>query len=165
MKINRSALFIALSAVAFVGQVQAQTETDTFDVTAEVVAACSITAGDLAFGDYNPVLATAVTAQSTINVTCTNESAYSIGLSAGNGALATVTSRLMTVAAGTETLAYGLFIDAGLAQNWGSDLADRKTGTGSGALQEHTVYGQVDAGQTTAIAGVYSDTITASVYF
>jgi spore coat protein U-like protein len=164
MKINRSALFIALSAVAFAGQIQAQ-ESDSFDVTATVVAACSIAAGDLAFGNYNPVTAAAVPGTSTINVTCTNASPYTIGLSAGNGSGATVTTRAMTRFTGTETLAYGLFIDAAFEENWGTDLADRKSGTGSGAIQAHTVYGQVNAGQSTAIAGVYTDTITASVYF
>lgn len=164
MKINRSALFIALSAVAFAGQIQAQ-ETDTFDVSATVVAACSIAAGNLAFGNYNPVTGAAVPATSSIDVTCTNASPYSIGLSAGNGDGATVSNRLMTVAAGTATLAYGLFIDAAFEENWGTDLADRKLGTGTGASQVHTVYGQVNAGQSSAIAGVYSDTVTASVYF
>jgi spore coat protein U-like protein len=165
MKINRSALFIALSAVAFAGQIQAQ-ESDSFQVTAEVVAACSIAATDLNFSDYNPVIAAAVPGQSTIAVTCTNESPYSIGLNAGLGDGATVSARAMTIAAGTETLAYGLFLDALFANNWGTtELVDRLEAVGTGASQVHNVYGRVDAGQTLAIAGVYSDTITATVYF
>jgi spore coat protein U-like protein len=163
--INRSALFVALSAVAFAGQIQAQTATDDFQVTAEVVAACSIVAGDLAFGNYNPVTAAAVPGQSTINVTCTNASPYSIGLSAGAGVGATATARLMTHAGGPETLTYGLFIDALFAQNWGTDLADRLADTGTGVNQAHTVYGRVDAGQNLVIAGVYTDTVTATIYF
>lgn len=165
MNINRTALFVALSAAAFAGQIQAQQETDTFQVTAEVIAACSIAAGDLAFGNYNPVTGAAVPGTSTIDVTCTNESAYTIGLSAGTGAGATVTTRAMTINAGTETLAYGLFVDALYADNWGTDFADRLADIGSGSSQLHTVYGQVNANQPLAIAGVYSDTVTATVYF
>lgn len=164
MNINRTALFAALAAVSFAGHVQAQ-EVDTFEVTATVVAACSISAGDLEFGDYNPVSGDAVPGQSTIDITCTNASPYTIGLSAGLSDGATVTTRAMTIAAGTETLAYGLFIDPALGENWGTDLADRKADTGIGASQLHTVYGQVAANQSAAIAGVYSDTVTASVYF
>jgi spore coat protein U-like protein len=164
MKIDRSALFVALSAVAFAGQIQAQA-TDDFQVSATVVAACTIAAGDLAFGNYNPVTAAAVPGTSTINVVCTNESPYTIGLSAGAGAGATVLNRLMTLTADTETLAYGLFIDAGYVGNWGTDALDRLADVGTGANQAHTVYGQVNAGQTAAIAGVYVDTVTATIYF
>ena len=72
----------------------AQTQT-TFTVTATVVAACAVSAGNLAFGSYDPTSATPNDKQSTLNVTCTNGTPYAIGLNAGGGSGATVAARKM----------------------------------------------------------------------
>ncbi len=165
MNLFRTTLGAAVAACCCASLAQANPVTDTFDVTATVVAACIVDAGDLSFGNYNPVAGTAVDASSTISVTCTNGSGYSIGLSAG--ASADEGARAMAHASEPgESLAYGLFKDIGLTENWGGiDLADRVTGTGTGTSQDHTVYGRVFASQSTAFVGSYADTITASVYF
>lgn len=161
----RTVLGAAVAACCCASLAQANPVTDTFDVTATVVAACIVDASDLSFGNYNPVAGSAVDATSTISVTCTNGSGYSIGLSAGGST--DEGARAMAHASDPgETLAYGLFRNAGLTENWGGlDLDDRVTGTGTGSSQQHTVYGRVFASQSTALVGSYSDTITASVYF
>jgi spore coat protein U-like protein len=62
-------------------------------------------------------------------------------------------------------LGYALFSDASRTVNWGQTIGtDTVTGTGNGAAQAITVYGQATAGQFVA-PGAYTDTITATVTY
>lgn len=162
MNLIRTTLGAAVAACCCISLAQAGTATDDFQVSAEVIAACSISATDLDFGDYNPVVGNAVDASSTVSVTCTNGAGYSIGLSGGGSGNAA--DRAMDHAVESATLDYGLFRDALRTQNWG-DVADTVDGTGTGANQDHAVYGRVLASQSTALMGSYADTITATVTF
>jgi spore coat protein U-like protein len=65
---------------------------------------------------------------------------------------------------GGATLAYGLFTDSGFSKNWNATGAGTQAGTGNGAPQQLTVYGQIPAGQFVS-PGAYADTITASVTY
>ncbi len=137
------------------------TATTTFTVTATVNATCTISATSLAFGTY---ASAAATAQSTISVTCSNTTAYNVGLNQGTTTGATVTSRQMTGPSGA-TLNYALYQNSGLTTNWGNTAGtDTVSGTGNGAAQTLTVYGQIAGGQFPA-AGSYTDTVTATVYY
>lgn len=144
----------------------AATNTGNFGVTATVAASCSVSGTDLEFGTSIDVLGADIDQTSTITATCTNGSPYTIGLNAGLATGATVTDRKMTHANNTNTLNYTIFTDAGRTTNWddvgGTNFA---SGTGSGAAQNITVYGRIPTGQTSAIAGSYSDTITATIDF
>ncbi|MBX3725692.1 MAG: spore coat protein U domain-containing protein [Xanthomonadales bacterium] len=162
MNLIRTSLAAAVAAVCCASLAQAGTAGDDFQVSAEVIAACSINASDLNFGDYNPVVGTAVDGSSTISVTCTNGAAYSIGLSAG--ASGNVAARAMDHDTENATLSYGLFSDALREEIWG-DVSDTVDGVGTGANQNVTVYGRVFASQSTALVGSYADTITATVEF
>jgi spore coat protein U-like protein len=65
----------------------------------------------------------------------------------------------------SAVLSYGLFQNAGFTTNWGQTTGtDTVTGTGNGAAQAITVYGQVAAGQYVA-PGSYVDTVTATVTY
>ena len=144
---------------------KAATQSDTFDVTATIIASCSITANDLAFGNYDPLSVTNLDQTTTINVTCSNGAAYDIQLSGG---LSTnVAARTMDDdATGTNFLNYSLFYDAARTNNWGvTNGTDTYQGTGSGAAQVITVYGRIAAGQTTPPVGAYTDTITATIEY
>jgi spore coat protein U-like protein len=138
------------------------TGTTQFTVSVTVVKSCTITASNLAFNTY---VGTLINSTSTISVTCTNTTTYTVGLSAGTGYGATVTNRLMsrgTPAAGTPTLHYNLCYDGpACTANW-STTSGQKTGTG--ALQSLIVYGQLPAG-TVPAAGNYTDTITATITY
>jgi spore coat protein U-like protein len=139
----------------------AATATTTFGVTATVQATCLVSATTLAFGTYTGAVATST---STVSVTCTNTTPYNIGLSAGLATGATVTTRKMTGPA-SALLGYALFSDSLRTVNWGQTIGtDTVTGTGNGAAQPITVYGQATAGQFVA-PGVYNDTITATVTY
>ena len=139
----------------------ASTTTATFGVTATVQASCSISASTLSFGSYN---GTAATATSAISVTCTNSTPYNVGLSAGVASGATVAARKMTGPA-SALLSYSMFSDPSRSINWGQSVgSDTVTGTGNGAVQALTVYGQTPSGQYSA-PGSYTDTITATITY
>jgi len=140
-------------------------KTANFDVTMKIIADCIISASNLDFGQTQGVLSAAVNVNTTLSVTCTNTTPYNIGLSAGTGTGSTVSARLMSgTGANTSTVAFNLFQTAG-ATNWGNTQGtDTKSGTGTGALQTLTVYGQVPA-QNTPQPDSYKSTITATVYF
>jgi spore coat protein U-like protein len=66
---------------------------------------------------------------------------------------------------GGALLGYSLYQNLGHSTNWGNTIGtDTETGTGNGALQPLTVYGQLPAGQIVAL-GNYTDTITATVTY
>jgi spore coat protein U-like protein len=132
----------------------------TFSVTATVQATCLISATTLAFGTYTGVVANNT---STVTVTCTNTTPYTLGLDAGTSTGATVTTRKMT-GPSSALLSYSLFSDGSRTVNWGNTTGSWVSGTGNGAGQGITVYGQVGAGQYVT-PGAYSDTITATVTY
>ena len=147
----------------------AQAATATFQVTATVVKACVMTTpATLAFGSYNPSNPTALGANSTFTVICTYGTPYSLGMSAGISAGASITKRSMTspTAASTNNLlGYGLFKDSGYGTNWDNSV----TGTGylaTGLLQTYTIYGAIPIGQYTAAPATdYADTVTLTLTY
>jgi len=143
----------------------AKTATATFNVTANVPSACSITATDLAFGvvDANP--AANIDAQTNLSVTCTLGTTYAIALDKGLSATGTVAMRQMTN--GANTLNYTLYTAAARTTIWGDGTLSTQTvnGTGNGNSQTVTAYGRVPSGQTNLAAGNFSDTITATITY
>ncbi len=141
----------------------AQTDSDTMQVTATVLASCDVEAPDLAFGSYNPVSTSPLDASVSVSLICTNGANYDLSVGAGLGVGATIGARLMT--SGLNTLAYALYRDASHTQLWGVTAGSNTlTGTGSGTTQSHTIYGRVPALQT-APAGSYTDTVTVTVSY
>src|SRR5215472_2657171 len=96
--------------------VSAATSTATFQVSANVPAICLISANNLAFGAYTGAVTNAT---STVSVTCTNATPYTIGLDAGTSTGATVATRKMTGPRGA-LLAYSLSRDSAHSLNWGN---------------------------------------------
>lgn len=117
----------------------------------------------MAFGSYNTAL---LASTATVTATCTNTTPYNVGLNAGTASGATVTTRGMFVA-GTPgvVLNYGLYSNSNHTTNWGMTVGtDTVAGTGNGAAQAITVYGQIPASQLVA-PGSYTDTITATITY
>lgn len=167
-----SALAVALAIGPAVPVTQAATynngtATAAFNVTLALQANCTISANPLNFGT-NGVLDTAVSQQTTVAVTCTNTTPYNIGLDAGTVTGSSITTRLMagTSAGNTATtVSFQLYQDAGHTTVWGNTQGTNTVaGTGTGAAQSITVYGQVPA-QVTPQPDTYQTTITATVYF
>ncbi len=163
-KIAKSALpaaFLGLALGLAPTPAQATTATATFVVSTSIQATCLISTTPLSFGTYTGLT---LTSTSSVTVTCTNGTAYDVGLSAGTATGATVIARSM-VGPGGALLAYELDTDAGHTINWGNTVdVDAVEATGTGLGQSYTVYGQVHAGQYFA-PGIYSDTITATVTY
>ena len=139
----------------------AATATTTFAVSATVTANCTVSASGLNFGTYSGAVTNGTT---TITTTCSNGSAYTIGLDAGTATGATVTTRKMK-GPGTNLLGYGLFRDAARSLNWGNTAGtDTVASTGTGAAQSFTVFGQIPASEFAGV-GAYTDTITVTLTF
>nr|WP_254200252.1 spore coat protein U domain-containing protein [Lysobacter sp. MMG2] len=135
-----------------------------FTVVANVGTSCSVSATNIDFGQQG-VLSAAVNATGVITTTCGTGTTYSLALSAGSGVGATVGARRMTRSGGNETLAYGLYVDAGRTQPWGDGSSGSSTvaGIGNASAQTNTVYAKLPP-QSAAI-GTYADTIIVTVTF
>lgn len=153
---------VAAAGLLFANSTLAATATTTFQVTATVVDSCLVSATDLNFGAYNPA-AGALVGTSTITATCTAQTPYEIGLSAGNGTPAT-TTRAMTGGAGAQ-LDYELYSDVTRTAIWGAPggATVAQSALTGGALN-YTVYGRIPASQYVPAAN-YADTVTVTVTY
>lgn len=140
----------------------AGSDTDSFEVTATVLASCDVTADDLEFGDYDPIAAANLDAETALSVTCTNGTSYHVGMSVGSGAGASMATRRMTKTDGPQTLSYVLYQDSQRSVLWGNTGGDRMSATGDGTPDLIHVYGRVPM-QQAAPAGDYTDTIVVTV--
>jgi spore coat protein U-like protein len=167
--ITRAAsLALGLALVAVPYGARAGSNSTTFNVTITLVSSCAISASNLSFGTGVGLLTSAVSGSTTLSVTCSNTTPYNVGLDGGNVSGSTVTSRLM---AGTATgntgttLGFQLYTTSGYSTVWGNTVGTSTvSGTGTGAAQTLTVYGQVPA-QTTPKPDTYQTTITATVSY
>jgi spore coat protein U-like protein len=121
-----------------------------------------VAAPTLVFGEYSSAQ---VDAETTITVTCTIGTGYTLGLNAGAASGATVTTRAMTLMTGTDTLAYALYSNPGHTTNWGNSSGSWVSGTAVLLPNTHTVYGRIAASITSASAGAYTDTIGMTVTY
>ena len=143
------------------------TATASFNVTLTVQASCAVNASALNFGTASAPSQN-ITGQTTVGVTCTNTTPYNIGLDEGTVAGSTVTGRLMagTATGNTSTtVQFQLYQDSGRTVAWGKTQGtDTVSGTGTGVMQNITVYGAVPV-QGLPKPDTYKTTITATVFF
>lgn len=152
--------FLTAAGIAVAPQVLAATATSTFNVTMTIQNSCSITnRTNLAFGSA-PGLTTLVDQTSTIEVTCTNSTPYTVGLN--DGLHASGGQRRMQ--GGAEYINYDLYTNAGRTTAWGNVSGSWVADVGTGSAQTYTVYGRVPV-QPSPTAGDYSDTVTVTVTY
>lgn len=131
-----------------------------FNVLANIQPNCRVTAQNINFGNHG-LLDGNVDADGGLRVTCTNGTAYSVGL--GNGQTGTgPTARRMTI--GSRAITYGLYKNMARNQPWGSTGTQLVTGTGAGGVQTLPVYGRVPP-QRTPTPGTYTDTVVVTVTY
>ncbi len=134
------------------------------NVSASVVANCTISTADLGFGSYDPVVAHAsspLDGTGTVTIACTKGSVTTVDL--GLGSNPSGTTRRMSD--GTEFLTYELYQDSSRTVVWGSGASTRNTGTAANkSPQPFTVWGRIAAGQDVTV-GSYTDTVLATVNF
>ncbi len=163
--IQRSSMALAMVLTVGLNTASAGTNTGTLSVSASVAAVCIIGNATLAFGAYNPTSGTALTATSSVTLTCTLSTPYNIGMNAGTTTGGTTTLRLMTTTGGT--LGYKIFQNSGYTTNWGNTVGtDTLPGTSSASslTQSIPIYGQIPASEA-AVVGSYTDTVTMTVTF
>ena len=157
-------LFFLAATSAFAG-----TATSNMSVSATVSANCTISAGALAFGAYDPVVTNAtnpLAGTATITVSCTNGSPATLtldqGLNPAGGS--TNAAPLRQMASGGSLMSYDLFQDNAMTVPWGNTAGTGVAYTGTGVSGSVTVYGQVAGGQNVP-AGTYNDTVVATITF
>lgn len=150
----KTALFVS-SLLLIVGQTNAATKAEnaTFQVKIEVVSTCAISATDIDFGQVNSGI-TATDKTGNLNVTCTSQTPYSIGLS-NSGKMTHTTDT-------SSSIAYKLFKVASDGKEWNNE--NQYTATGSGTIQTIPVVAKL-SGSTNVRAGNYADTVTATVTY
>ncbi len=155
---------LALPFLAISKPSQAATATGSFQVSLTIQSNCMVqSASNLSFGTTG-VISSSISTTNTIGVQCTNTTPYTVGLSAGTGTGATVATRQMTSAA-NATVAYSVYHDSAHTQVWGVTAGtDTAAGTGNGAVQSYTAYGNI-AAQTTPAAGSYTDLLSVTVTY
>ncbi|MFC0444236.1 spore coat U domain-containing protein [Pseudidiomarina halophila] len=148
-------ILTSLFASAMITTAHAATETSTFEVSAEVAASCQITTNPLAFGAFDPSVGTSGTA--TLDVACTSGSSGVVTLASAN---------TWTMIDGAETLAYGLFTDAGHATVWdGTTVGQTVTGAGLSTPTSFTVHGNIEPQPAAKVSAAYADTVTVTVTY
>jgi spore coat protein U-like protein len=156
-----AAILCLASPFVTVNAARAATATGTLGVSGVVVVggACTVGASSFDFGAYSGV---ALSGSGTVSVTCPSGLAYTVDLSATlNTTLSSVQPRLH---GSGGYLPYNLYQDAGHTLVWGLDNGGTaKAGTGTGAAQNITVYGNIPA-QPIA-PGTYTDTVGVTVSF
>jgi len=127
---------------------------------ATVTPQCSVNAPNtLNFGSF-ATLASAIDAQSTISVACSNQLPYTVGLSSASGSNPTS----LKMSYGQNKLAYALYQDSPRTTPWGNAAGAWQAGLGTASSQSLTVYGRVPA-QTLPPPGNYTDTVSITVTY
>ncbi|MEN6535099.1 MAG: spore coat U domain-containing protein [Bryobacteraceae bacterium] len=166
-------LNFALLCVLMFGLVNAglaDTDSDTFQVTANVAAGCTVSSEDLNFGAYGGLATSdAVDASATVTYACTMGTNGVIRMDQGlyQGGGSTDASPLRQMAGSTTGyyLRYDLYSDASRTTVWGNTTATGVAVTGDGTeITSQKVYGRIVAGQAMPI-GSYVDTVTVSIDF
>ncbi|MBP1852589.1 Csu type fimbrial protein [Rhizobium halophytocola] len=131
-----------------------------FTASASVAGNCLIDVTDLNFGMHG-VIDEDVTAEGSVDVTCTPGTAYMISMDGGLSGANDPQRRLMR--SGTHTIAYGLYADSTYRVPWGNTDSDRVSGTGTGDAQVIPIYGLVEPQP--AAAGSYNDTVVVTITY
>jgi spore coat protein U-like protein len=131
------------------------------------IASCTVTASGIVFGTYTPLQAASLDSNGTISIACTGVSGRNtITIDLSTGGSGNYLTR--TLAAGTLTLNYDLYLDAAYTQVWGNGTGGSAEGTASIRRRTPnatlTVYGAIAARQDPA-PGSYTDNITVSVNY
>lgn len=165
-----AALLLALADGGTVAQAGTATANLTVQIT--ITAACTINAATLDFGS-NPgtnLLSANVDTSTTVSVTCTNGSPYSIGMD--NGANVSGAQRRMKNGV-SNFLNYNLYTDAGRTNAWTTAASSTTCttanscalGTGNGAAQSVSIFGRVPTVATAPSAGAYTDTVVMTITY
>lgn len=162
---------ISLSASSFSMPSDCTTNSGSFpfQVTATVFPQCQITATNKL--DFGTRIGTNIAvapggASAGLSVQCTNTTPYQIGLTPSNGNSGGYGTMVASgaVAGNTDSVKYNLYRDAAGSQPWGNVMgSNTSTGSGTGAVNNTTVYGGLIHQAVTP--DTYKDTVTVTVTY
>jgi spore coat protein U-like protein len=162
-----SSMFAA--GLAFSGVVNAGSAVSPIIITATAVPTCSVVTNTLGFGSVTGLQT--VHASSDISVNCTPGLPYHISLDAGFNYNKVLHFRQITDSA-LNSRTYFLYSDIISQVEWGdSDYANTYPNgtsvadTGNGAVQPHTIYGQLSSSSAALPPGSYVDIVVATVNY
>jgi spore coat protein U-like protein len=164
--------FAVVAGSACAGNALASTQTTSFNVTATVINDCVINSTNVAFGNYDPTVATAVTAQGAVTAKCTKGDVVSVALNQGanpaTGSTAALPLRQM-VSGTTNFLPYHIYVASAGTTEWGTgtvgtNTPPSQTSASVNTALTFTTYGSLPAGSDVP-AGNYSDTVVATVTY
>ncbi|HEX7386947.1 MAG TPA: spore coat protein U domain-containing protein [Castellaniella sp.] len=147
------------------------TATGTLGTTITITANCLVSTNNAAmnFGSNASTATTNAAASASFGVTCTNGTAYNVGLTP---AATTTGGTPSTTGAGTmknsngSSIAYNLYQDSAHNTAWGSTVStNTESGTGTGSSTTYNVYGLVAASALNVPAGIYTDTVAINVTY
>ena len=171
---NISKLAAVAALLAAAGFAQAGTATANVGVSASVAQNCTITSTPVAFGAYDPVSGSSITAAGTVVVACT-KAASSLTDGQDNGANAVGAQRNLKGAATSDKLAYSLVLPTavtpgaacpsmGSGTAWTTAAPLALTSPTSKAARTYNVCGQLASGQDVSVDS-YADTVVATINF
>lgn len=170
-----AAAFAAIgSDVSLAASTVLVTATGSLNVTATVVASCSVTLKtNIVFGNVTVVPGTLAKTNGNdgaFDVTCDNGTDYAVGV--GNGGFHSTTRQM---AFGAQRLPYELytdpayttvFTDVVVGSGVGASASSGNVGfTGTGGTQTYTVYGKIPLGTAKPLPGVYADTVVVDLVY
>ena len=168
MKLKQKNIKISIISAMLAGTVGLSSASfaTTFDVKTTVQAACTITATDMDFGNYETTSSSPNDAQSVINHSCTAGTSASIAISQGSlgDSASTDDVPVRGMTNGAYTLAYSLSDEVGGIVEWGNTKASGISFLSDGTSTNIDVYGRIAAGLA-VYAGDYTDTLTVTVHY
>lgn len=134
-----------------------------------VAQTCTVSLGNVAFGNVNSITGAAVDTTATMTITCSGGTGAGqrVCISIGAGAAGDATSRIMN--SGGNTSRYDLYSNSSRTTLWGSwetgyDSAGVQLDVGKGSTTNVTVYGRFLASQQTIATGSYVSAFTANPF-
>jgi spore coat protein U-like protein len=165
-------LFIMALGISLSGAAYGGTETGTLNVSANSVAACTVTVIPIDFGDY--VGTVDKYANGDVIVNCNDGVGYSISLDAGSNYESSFATyrHVCGASAPSDCSPYLLYQDVGLTTEWGDGssthpaaiLSDLST-IADGTDQSHPVYGWLLNRSPAPPVGLLSDVVNVSVNY
>lgn len=145
----------------------AATDSTTMAVSASISASCVISANPLNFGALTSTNAGVTNAATTVDVTCSSESPFNVGIDYGVNTLGFSTRRMAS--GPSNFMIYNVYTSNAYTTAFGpvSTYGDSSNYNSSGTTIGTTtidVFGQIPI-QTTPPSGAYADTLTVSVNY
>ncbi len=168
---KRPLFLVLITVLAVAKPAMGASASATMTVTATVIATCTITSGNLSFGNYDAVGANAtapLNGTAAISATCTQGAAATVDIDQGLNASGSGNSMQRRMkGTGTNYLAYGIYQDSAHSKPWGSKTSGTTvsvTGAGGATPVHLTAYGSVPGAQNVS-TGSYTDSVAVTINY